>query len=417
MRKPTLFLLAGLLSGGLLVAGSVSATAATAGSLDSSFGTGGKVLTDLGAGGGVATDAVLQSNGDIVVSGTFGLARYLPNGRLDQNFGAGGIASVGFAFDGDSGTALAVQPDGKIIWVGSQGNSSFTPGGTFEFAVARFNSNGTLDSGFGTGGRSGAEFFNPPLQGAQEFAAAVLVQPDGKILVSGSARQGQNRFAPIQGAIARFNSNGTLDSGFGSGGKVLTAGNGPFTALGLDAAGDIFVLPALAEFTPSGQADATVTPAAITLASKGGDAAFLPGGQFVIASSVGVARHDVDIAVQRFNAGGGLASASPAFDFSGATGLDQARDGAAAVAVQANGQAVTAGSHFLATSVFGLARVNPDGTLDAGFGSAGTLTTSFNGDDGAGAVLVQPDGKIVAVGFSENNATGHVFIALARYNP
>jgi uncharacterized delta-60 repeat protein len=187
MRKPTLFLLAGLLSGGLLVAGSVSATAATAGSLDSSFGTGGKVLTDLGAGGGVATDAVLQSNGDIVVSGTFGLARYLPNGRLDQSFGTGGIASAGFAFDGDSGTGVAFQPDGKIIWVGSQGNSSFTPGGTFEFAVARFNSNGTLDSGFGTGGRSGAEFFNPPLQGAQEFAAAVLVQPDGKILVSGSA--------------------------------------------------------------------------------------------------------------------------------------------------------------------------------------------------------------------------------------
>ncbi len=77
---------------------------------------------------------------------------------------------------------------------------------------------------------------------------------------------------------------------------------------------------------------------------------------------------------------------------------------------------MTAGSHFLATSVFGLARVNPGGSLDVGFGAGGTLTTSFNGDDGAGAVLVQPDGKIVAVGFSENNTTGHVFIALARYN-
>jgi hypothetical protein len=77
---------------------------------------------------------------------------------------------------------------------------------------------------------------------------------------------------------------------------------------------------------------------------------------------------------------------------------------------------VTAGAHFLATSVFGLARVNANGTLDASFGAGGTLTTSFNGDDGAGAVLVQPDGKIVAVGFSENNSTGEVFIALARYN-
>jgi uncharacterized delta-60 repeat protein len=159
-----------------------------------------------------------------------------------------------------------------------------------------------------------------------------------------------------------------------------------------------------------------VTPAAITASSHGGAATFLPNGQSVLTSSVGVAKHDVDIQVQRFNADGSLASTSPAFDFSGATGLDQARDSAAAVAVQANGQAVTAGAHFLATSVFGLARVNANGTLDASFGAGGTLTTSFNGDDGAGAVLVQPDGKIVAVGFSENNSTGEVFIALARYN-
>ena len=172
------------------------------------------MLTNLGVGGGVASDAALQANGDIVVSGGFGLARYLPNGQLDRAFGASGVASTGFAFDGDSGTAVAVQPDGKIIWVGSQGNPAFTPGGTFEFAVARFNPNGTLDASFGSGGRVGTEFFAPPLQGAQEFADAVLVQPDGKILVAGSARQGQNRFAPIQGAIARFNSNGSLDSGF-----------------------------------------------------------------------------------------------------------------------------------------------------------------------------------------------------------
>jgi uncharacterized delta-60 repeat protein len=145
--------------------------------------------------------------------------------------------------------------------------------------VARFTSNGTLDTGFGTGGRAGTEFFSPPLQGAQEFAAAVLVQPDGKILVAGSARRGQNRFAPIQGAIARHNPDGRLDSGFGTGGKVLSGtGNGPFTALGLDPAGGIFVLPALAEFSPSGQADASVTPAAITASSHGGAGAFLPSG-------------------------------------------------------------------------------------------------------------------------------------------
>jgi uncharacterized delta-60 repeat protein len=160
-----------------------------------------------------------------------------------------------------------------------------------------------------------------------------------------------------------------------------------------------------------------VTPAAITASSHGGSSVFLPSGQFVQANGVTVAKHDVDVQVQRFNADGSLASASPAFDYSGAAGLDQARDSALAVAVQANGQAVAGGAHFLSTSPFGLARVNPDGTLDTGFGSGGVLTTTFNGNEAIEAVLIQPDGKIIAAGFSDNNTTGQSFIALARYNP
>ena len=81
MARRALYLLAGLMSCGLLVAaGWVSAAAATAGSLDTSFGTGGKVLTDLGVGGGVASDAVLQSNGDIVVSAGSGWRATCPAG-------------------------------------------------------------------------------------------------------------------------------------------------------------------------------------------------------------------------------------------------------------------------------------------------------------------------------------------------
>jgi uncharacterized delta-60 repeat protein len=402
-------------STGAILVKAQAAAASTPGSLDPTFGNGGKVLTDLGVGAGVPSDAVLQPNGDIVISGGFGVARYLPTGKLDTTFGSGGLASTGFA-GGESGTGVALQPDGKIIWVGSQGNPSFPAGGTFSFAVARFTANGTLDTSFGTGGQTSVEFFAPPMQGAQEFARAVLVQPDGKILVAGSARQGQIRFAPIQGALARFNANGTLDTSFGTGGKILSSSGG-ITALGLDAAGNIFTLPTRAEFSPTGQADTGVTPAAITASSHGGSSIFLPSGQFVQANTIGVAKHDVDVQVQRFNADGSIASASPAFDYSGAPGLDQAQDSAGAVAVQANGQAVAGGAHFLSTSPFGLARVNPDGTLDAGFGSGGVLTTTFNGDEAVGAVVIQPDGKIIAAGFSENNTTGHVFIALARYNP
>src|SRR6476646_1427271 len=247
----------------------------TPGSLDPTFGNGGKVLTP----GGGASDAIMQPNGDIVVSTGSGVARFLPTGQLDTAFGSGGLASAGFV-GGEGLQGVALQPDGKIIWVGSQNTPGFPAFGTFSFAVARFNANGTLDASFGAGGRDSVEFFAPPMQGAQEFARAVLVQPDGKILVAGSARQGQIRFAPIQGALARFTADGTLDTSFGTGGKVLSSSlpNG-ITALGLDAAGNIFTLPIRAEFSPSGQADAGVTPAAITASSQGGSSAFLPSGQ------------------------------------------------------------------------------------------------------------------------------------------
>jgi uncharacterized delta-60 repeat protein len=254
------------------------------------------------------------------------------------------------------------------------------------------------------------EFFAPPMQGAQEFADAVLVQPDGKILVAGSARQGQIRFAPIQGALACFNANGTLDTSFGTGGKILSSSlpNG-ITALGQDAAGNIFTLPIRVEFSPTGQADAGVTPAPIAASSRGGSSVFLPSGQFVQATGVTVAKHDVDIQVQRFNADGSLASPSLAFDYSGAAGLDQAIDGAGAVAIQANGQAVAGGAHFLSTSPFGLARVNPDGTLDTGFGSGGVLTTTFNGNEAVEAVLIQPDGMASASAAMRNHASAGLF--------
>ena len=195
---------------------------------------------------------------------------------------------------------------------------------------------------------------------------------------------------------------------------MVIGGPGGAMALGLDAAGDILTLPACAEFSPSGQAAASVTPAAITASSHSGAAAFLPSGQFVVATALGVARHDVDVQVQRVNAGGSVASTSPSFDYSGASGLDQARDTVSAVAIQANGSAVAGGTHFLSTSVFGLARVNASGSLDTTFGNAGTLTTSIQGGDSAGALVIQPDGKILAVGTSQNS-TGQVDVALVRY--
>jgi uncharacterized delta-60 repeat protein len=408
--------LTGTLVLGLAVGlGSASAAAAgSAGSLDPTFGNGGIVLTNLGlnAGGSqiqaVPSDAALLPNGDIVVAGNFGLVRYLPNGSLDTTFGTGGLAQLPATGIPSFPPGLAIQPDGKYVWAGEATAPNGTNGA---FAAVRFSANGTVDQTFGTGGLATTAFPNSNVQGAD----AVLVQPDGKILLGGAAFL-NSYHAPEVAALARFNPNGTLDQTFGSGGQVeSTVSVGNITTLGLDAAGDIFVLPAHAEFSPTGQLGSTVTPAAITTRSQGGPDTFLASGQYVLGNTAAVAKHDTDIQVQRFNANGSLAAASAAFDFSGATGLDQARDGAGAVAVQPNGQTVVAGSHFLGTSPIGVARVNADGSLDAGFGSGGTLITTLQGDEGVSALLIQADGKIVAVGFSENNSTGIADVALVRY--
>jgi uncharacterized delta-60 repeat protein len=413
MRMRTRSVLFGL-SAAVLAVGIGPARAAASGApgtLDPTFGDNGVTLTDLGA-PGVPTNAVRQSTGDIVVAGGFGVARFRPDGRLDRAFGTDGVAATGFNDIGLGPSGVAVQPDGKVVWSG--GTTRQVGSGTVtDIAVARFDADGGLDPGFGSGGRFSTEFFGTPLQGALETAAAVLVQPDGKILVGGSARQGQSRFAPQQGALARLNPDGTLDPTFGGGGRVLSTTMGAVTTLGLDAAGNVFVLPTHVELSPAGQLDPAVSPAAIVASSAGGHDAFLPSGQYVSGRSVGVARHDVDVQVLRFNGDGGVASTGPTFDYTATGG--QASDSASAITVQANGQAVVGGSHFAGTSILGLARVNADGALDAGFGNGGKLTANLQGNDTVTALLVQPDGKIIAVGMSQDNTTGRVYVALLRY--
>lgn len=382
---------------------------AAAGGLDPTFGTGGKVLTNLGTGANgeqiqaVVHDAALQSNGDIVVGGNFGLVRYLSNGHLDTSFGTKGLAA-----DADGAAGLAIEPNGDYLAVGASASG--------DFAVARFTTSGTPDSTFGTGG-----VVTTPFPHAADGAAAdaVLVEPNGDILVGGSAFvPGTTRNEPVVtvGALALYNPNGTLDTAFGSGGLVQsTSSIGNITNLGIDASGDIFVLPAHAEFSPAGQLDSSVTAETITASSTGGDNAFLSTGQSVTAGTVGVGRSTTDVQVQMFNANGSVDEAfdNPPFTFTGAEFAGHQSPGA--VAVQSNGQIVAVGSDFDGSSLFGAARLDANGSLDSGFGTAGVLTTNFQGNDGATAVLIQPNGDIVAIGFSENNTTGVTDIALARY--
>ena len=409
---------------GLLFSGSIlGATSAfgQAGSLDTTFGKGGKVTTSLGKNPSTGNpysvysvgDAILQPNGDIVVlvsnEVSFVLLRYLPNGSLDSTFGKGGIATTTFNTDAlVLPYSLALQSNGQIIAAG---------GGEGVFAVERLNTNGTLDATFGTGGQVLTTFTT----GLEATAHAVLVQPNGKILLAGvdtiSGYHGGSTFP----ALARYNSNGTLDSTFGSGGTVVATGSDVATAIvGLDATGDIFVADyaGVSEFSPSGILDSAVTPSTITAASgHGAINAFYSNGEFLASDEVVVVKHQEDEEVVRYTATGAVDTTfnnSPfVFTGGGAPGYDYG-----GVTILSNGQIIVGGyyaSGGFSTEVFGLARLDSNGSLDTTFGAGGTVTTSFQNDDTIEAVLIQTNGDIVAVGLTTNRSTAVGSLALARY--
>src|SRR3954471_1124471 len=133
-------------------------------------------------------------------------------GDLDPTFGSGGLVTTDFGGRGDSALGVAVQPDGKIVAAGS---SSAHDVFNVDFALARYNPDGTLDSSFGSGGTvlsdSGSTI---------DAASDVLLQPDGKIVAAGTSER--------QFGVARYTTVGGLDPTFGSGGIVRTSFGGGF---------------------------------------------------------------------------------------------------------------------------------------------------------------------------------------------
>jgi uncharacterized delta-60 repeat protein len=183
------------------------------GSLDATFGTGGKVVTSFGSQSDTAYAVVVQPDGRIVAGGhtntatrgvDFALARYQANGALDASFGANGqvVMPIHAGNSRDSIYALALQTTGgelKIVAAGGEG----------DFTVARFNANGSIDAGFGIG--QGLDAVFGTVIGA---ARAVIVTPDNKIVVSGHA---DHDFAVLQ-----LSEDGIADAGFGGTGRVVT---------------------------------------------------------------------------------------------------------------------------------------------------------------------------------------------------
>ncbi len=186
------------------------------GSLDTTFGGGvGLVTTDFRVSAGGYSMAI-QSNGKIVVAGVvdlgggnqdFALARYNPNGTLDPTFSGDGEVTTDFFGSTDQANALAIQTDGKIVVAGYARHGA----NSFDFALARYLSNGNLDTTFSGNGKLFTDF------GSDDYANAVAVQSNGKIVAGGGTAAGTYDFA-----LARFTSNGSLDSSFSGDGKVTT---------------------------------------------------------------------------------------------------------------------------------------------------------------------------------------------------
>lgn len=186
----------------------------TDGTADSTFGVNGKVSTDLNNNFEEGHDIVLQPDGKILVAGfsssssTAGdvaVIRYLNDGSPDSTFGNSGATTIDVSADDDAALGMALQPDGKIVVAGY----TYTNFTYSDNLVMRFDSNGNPDNTFNG---TGIIVSNP--SNTNHMATGVVLQPDGKIVITGSA----HHLVTSEYMLARFNSSGTMDTTFGSGG-------------------------------------------------------------------------------------------------------------------------------------------------------------------------------------------------------
>jgi uncharacterized delta-60 repeat protein len=405
----------------------------TAGMLDPTFGTSGiadpagKNFHGIAYGLAVYSNSQTATAGDIVAAGwiadkpdtDLGIARFTPGGKPDATFGTKGTVITKFnSYYASQGAAVAIQGDGKIVAAATAYPRQ--AGTSSDFALARYNIDGSLDTKFGSTGTVATNIAGGPTAGTADSARAVFIQPDGKIVVAGISMPGSPATTNL--ALVRYNANGSLDTSFGSAGEVITshtvipgsyvdpAGKYGTTSVsnavlqpdgkilvsgytevtnGLDAnpitynTYEAFVL----RYNANGSLDTSFGAAgAVTLppqtdpdnSEKGtaGKLALTPSGEIVLAGFNQLALLHSDGSFDTSFASGGIASYV-----------------AGIVAVQPNGDILTASAYTGLVS-----RFLPDGTPDVTFGNGGTESPIVGS---VTALAIQPDGKIdVASGFT-----------------
>lgn len=305
----------------------------------------------------IATDIVVTPDGHNIIGGrvtdTLGLSSFAfesrdITGHATPGFGSFGSVILKWKFPSPAGVeALALQPDGKIVAVGYE-----TEAGNSHFAIARLNANGSLDNSFSFDGLATASL------GISDFAQDVLVQPDGKILVAGSASSGQGHAF----AFIRFNSSGTLDNTFGNGGKA------------------IFSFPSSTE--------AFLTSIKVQ-----------PDGK-IVAGGFRYGGNEDDFALIRLNPNGSLDASFGNGGYVITSFPNQIAgtfEAISSIAMQNNGRILAVGESSNAAAI---ARYLPSGALDASFGVNGLVLTQYPNSVATTATdcLIQPDGKLLIVG-------------------
>jgi len=364
--RPTVFF--------LLLTLIITNACAQSGTLDNSFNLDGIVITDLSPSNSndMGNALAIQSDDKTVVAGyaqngssvDVAVARYLTNGSIDSTFGTNGVTLIDISGAQDYAYATCLQPDGKILIAGYT-----VSGGASDFIVMRFKSNGIIDSTFGINGIVATD-----MGGDDEKAYAMSVQTDGKILVAG-----YTNLAVLVGdfAVARYNSNGSLDSTFNFDGKTTTS-----IGTNDDVARSIAIQP-----------DGKIVAA---------------GYSFMGASP------KYDFSVVRYNSDGSLDNT---FDVDGINtcNFGSSDDQSYSISIQSNGNILLAGySNNGGDKDFALVRYLSNGTLDYSFDLDGKVTTNFgSSNDEIKAMTIQPDDKIIVTGRSVVGVDGD--ISLARY--
>ncbi len=333
------------------------------GTLDSSFGGTGVILTDIVGREGKTNDVAIDADGRILVAGgrdnSFVLARYLNDGTLDTTFAGTGISRT-ISSNARGINAIELQPDGKIVAAATSffGAAGATGG---DVTVLRYNADGSLDTTFGSGGIVTTDF------GAQfEIASGLSLDSSGRIVVVGTSSDGSQQ----QMVVARYNSDGTLDSTFDTDGKLIV------DVATFEAANDVVI-------------DENGKILVAGWATPGG-----PGFHTLL-------RINDDGSLDTSFDGDGIAQNAGA-------GNAQLRS----VELLANGKIVAVGSN---TETF-VSRWNPDGSLDTTFGIDGKAQVSIvSGAEAANDVLIQNDGRIAVVGVNFNPDGDQAILGVARF--